>query len=75
MEISLIISIAQIVVSILLIITVMLQNSSAGLGEAFGGGDAGGVQNTRRGPEKQLLNITIILGIIFALLSLLALFV
>lgn len=69
-----IISIAQIIVSLLLIGVILLQNSSAGVGGAFGGADTGNVKNTRRGADKQLLNITIVLGILFALLSLAALF-
>lgn len=75
MTITLIISVLQIIVSVLLIIFVLLQNSSGGLGEAFGGGDTGGVQTTRRGADKQLLNITVVLGITFCLLSLAALFI
>lgn len=68
-----IISIAQVIVSLLLIGAILLQNSSAGVGGAFGGADTGSVQATRRGAEKQLLNITVVLGILFALLSLAAL--
>jgi len=70
-----IISIAQVIVSIIMIVLILLQNSTAGVGGAFGGADtAGGVQNTRRGAEKQLLNITVVFSILFALLSLAALF-
>lgn len=70
-----IISIAHIIVSIILITLILMQNSTAGVGGAFGGADtAGGVQNTRRGAEKQLLNLTVVFAIIYALLSLAALF-
>jgi preprotein translocase subunit SecG len=66
-----ILSVIQIVVSIVLIIAILLQSSSAGLGGAFGGSDnvdAG--YHTRRGFEKVLFNGTIVLGITFAVLSL-----
>jgi len=69
-----IISIAQVIVSIIMIVLILLQNSTAGVGGAFGGADTAGVQNTRRGAEKQLLNLTIVFAILFALLSLAALF-
>lgn len=60
--------IAQIVVSILLIIVILLQNRGAGLGSAFGG--TGGVYLTKRGLEKKLYTATIVLAVIFFGLSL-----
>jgi len=63
----------QIVLAILMIASVLIQQSDASAGGAFGGADnwnAG--YHTRRGLEKVTFNITIILGILFALLSLLA---
>ncbi|TSC59559.1 MAG: preprotein translocase subunit SecG [Parcubacteria group bacterium Gr01-1014_107] len=62
----------QIILSILLVAVVLLQQSEAGVGGAFGG-EGGGSYYTRRGFEKILFNGTIILGILFALTSLLAL--
>ena len=59
--------IAQIVVSILLIIAILLQNRGAGLGSAFGG--SGGVYLTKRGLEKKLFIVTIILAVLFFSLS------
>lgn len=64
----------QIVLSVLLIIAVLLQQSEAGLGAGFGGSSGENFQRTRRGAEKVLLNATVILGILFALTSLTALF-
>ena len=60
--------IAQIIVSILLITSILLQNRGAGVGGIFGG--SGGVYLTKRGIEKKLFVLTIILAIIFVLLSL-----
>lgn len=65
--------IAQIIVSILLIIVVLFQNRGAGLGSAFGGGGGGGgggVYLTKRGLEKKLFIATIVLAVFFFGLSL-----
>jgi preprotein translocase subunit SecG len=61
------IKIAQVVVSILLIIAILLQNRGAGLGAAFGG--SGGVYLTKRGLEKKLFIATIVLAVLFFVLS------
>src|ERR1035437_1400242 len=61
----------QMVLAILIIASVLIQQSEASSGGAFGGADnwnAG--YHTRRGFEKVIFNTTIILGILFALLSL-----
>ena len=61
------IKIAQVVVSILLIIAILLQNRGTGLGSAFGG--SGGVYLTKRGLEKKLFIATIVLAVLFFSLS------
>lgn len=63
------IKIVQIVVSILLMIAILMQNKGAGLGGVFGG-TGGGVYLTKRGLEKKLFIATIVLAVIFILLSL-----
>ncbi len=65
----------QILLSILLIIVVLLQRSDAGLGGAFGGGDDFSGGHTKRGAEKILFNLTIILGGLFILSAFLALII
>jgi preprotein translocase subunit SecG len=63
----------QIILAILIIAAILMQQSDASSGGAFGGADnwnAG--YHTRRGFEKIIFNITIVLGILFALLSLIA---
>jgi preprotein translocase subunit SecG len=60
--------IIQIIVSISLIVLVLLQGKSGGLGSMFGGD--GGVYKTRRGVEKVLFQATIGLAGIFFLMSL-----
>ena len=56
-------AIIHIIVSVLLIIAIMLQNKGAGLGQAFGGDSS--IYSARRGPEKALFTLTIILAILF----------
>jgi preprotein translocase subunit SecG len=64
--------IVQIILSIALIIVVVVQSRGAGgLGGLFGGGDSSGVYKTRRGVERTLFQVTIGLGIIFLLFSVL----
>jgi preprotein translocase subunit SecG len=60
--------IAQIVVSIALVIAIVLQSKSAGLG-GLTGGDTGGVFRARRGVEKTLFNITIGLSVVFFVIA------
>lgn len=64
----------QVVLSILLIIGILMQQSDASLGSVFGGGnDAGGIQHTRRGLEKILFTGSVILGGLFILTAFLSL--
>jgi preprotein translocase subunit SecG len=63
-----ILAFGQIVVSIGLIASILLQARGAGLSSAFGGDSA--VFRSRRGIEKRLFQFTIVLGILFAVFSL-----
>jgi len=69
-----ILPVIQIVLSVVLIATILLQRSNAGLGEAFGG-SGGGLYSTRRGFEKFLFYLTIACAIIFTILSFLAILI
>ena len=62
-------AIAQIVVSILLIVLILLQERSSGLSGILGGSE-GGFYQTRRGLEKFIFWSTIVLAIAFAVLAL-----
>lgn len=62
------IQIIQIILSITIITLVLLQVKGGGLGSIFGGD--GGVYRTRRGIEKRIYQITIVLAIIFFVISL-----
>ncbi|MCX6807014.1 MAG: preprotein translocase subunit SecG [Candidatus Berkelbacteria bacterium] len=57
--------IAQIVLSILLISTILLQHRGTGLGGAFA--SESNIYRSKRGIEKFLFNITIILAILFCI--------
>jgi len=61
--------IAQILVALGLIVVVMMQVKGGGLGGIFGQSD--GVYRTRRGVEKSLFQVTIVLAVIFVVLSIL----
>ena len=67
-----IIQISTLVVSILLIVSILLQNRGAGLGGIFGG--EGNIYRTKRGAEKVIFIATIVLAIIFFGLALTRLF-
>ena len=56
-------NIIQIVAAVLLMIAILLQNRGASVGGVFGG--EGAVFQTKRGLEKKLFVLTIILSIIF----------
>lgn len=59
-----VLSIAMIIVSVSLVVSIVVQSKGAGLG-GLTGGDTGGVFSARRGIEKTLFRITILLSVIF----------
>lgn len=61
-------NIAMIIISIALIASVILQSKGAGLG-GLAGSDSGGFYSARRGIEKTLFRITIVLSVIFMILA------
>ena len=68
------IAIAQVVVSVLLIILILLQERSSGLSGIFGSNSGeGGFYQTRRGLEKFVFWGTIVLAAAFAALALIGL--
>ncbi len=62
-------NLAQIVLGAALIVAIVLQSKEAGLG-GFMGGEAGGVFRARRGVEKTLFQITIVLSVLFFAMAL-----
>jgi preprotein translocase subunit SecG len=61
-------AVGQILVSVALMLSVLLQARGAGLSGTFGGDSA--VYRSRRGIEKRLFQFTIILGALFVIFSL-----
>ena len=64
--------IASVLVSILLIVLILLQVKGGGLGTLMGGDAGGGISRTRRGLEKTLFQITIVMAALFLGISILA---
>ena len=62
-----ILNIFQIIVSLLLIASILLQQRGGGLSPVFGG--EGGVYRTRRGIERTVFISSIVLGVIFLALA------
>lgn len=62
----------QIILAILLSGSILLQQSEAGLGGTFGGDSSSNPFTTKRGFEKMLFRITIILAILFVLSTILS---
>ena len=60
-------SVAQIVLSIALILAILFQVRGGGLGGIFG--QASTVFRTRRGVEKTLFQLTIVLAVLFIIIS------
>ena len=59
--------IPQILIAIALIVTILLQLRGGGLGGIFGQADS--VYRTRRGIEKTLFRLTIVLCVIFVIIA------
>ncbi|MBC8429353.1 MAG: preprotein translocase subunit SecG [Dehalococcoidia bacterium] len=64
-------NVAQIILSLALILAVLLQVKGGGLGGIFGQPDT--VFRTKRGVEKTLFQLTIVLIVLFITISILAL--
>jgi preprotein translocase subunit SecG len=64
---------AQIIVSVVLVILILLQQRGSSLGSVFGG--TGEFYTARRGMEKKILWATTIFGILFVTLALLNLLI
>jgi protein translocase SecG subunit len=63
----------QLVISVLLILSIVVQNRSSGLSTTFGG--TGTISTSKRGAEKLVFRATIVLGVLFVLCALAFIFV
>jgi preprotein translocase subunit SecG len=66
-----VVNLALILVSVALIASVILQSKGAGLG-GLTGADTGGIFTARRGVEKTLFYVTIVLGVVFFVLAIIS---
>jgi len=66
-----VVDISLVIVSVTLILSVILQSKGAGLG-GLTGADTGGIFTARRGVEKTLFYVTIVLSVIFFILAVLS---
>jgi len=64
-------NVAQIVLAIALILAILLQVRGGGLGGIFGQADT--VYRTRRGVERTLFRITIVLAVLFIIIAIISL--
>lgn len=65
--------IIQIIISILLMATILMQQKGSGLGSAFGGDSS--VYRTKRGAEKFIFRATIVLSVLFLATALANIFI
>lgn len=68
MNVNNILLVVQIVISVSLVASILLQQRGSGLGSAFGGG-GGGSYYQKRGTEKLLYYASIVLGVLFLSVS------
>ena len=64
-------NVAQIVLSVALVLAILLQVRGGGLGGIFGQADT--VFRTRRGVERTLFQLTIVLVVLFIIISIISL--
>ena len=67
-------NIALIIISVLLIVSVIMQSKGAGLG-GLTGADTGSVFTARRGVERTLFRLTIVLSVVFFVLVLVLVYI
>lgn len=61
-------NLVQLIISIVLITIVLMQAKGSSIGTVFGGADSS-IYRTRRGLEKRLFQFTILLAVVFLVLS------
>jgi preprotein translocase subunit SecG len=66
-----VVHISLVIISVALILSVILQSKGAGLG-GLTGADTGGIFTARRGVEKTLFYVTILLSVVFFVLAILS---
>jgi protein translocase SecG subunit len=72
MTLSSILPFVQIILSVLLVGAILLQQSDAGAGSAFGGASGSNPFRTKRGAEKAIFVATIIIAILLVVSTILS---
>ena len=67
-------NIVMMILSVMLIAVILLQTQGSSFTGAFGGGDSGSINRTRRGFEKTLFQATIGLAVVWTLMAIAASF-
>jgi preprotein translocase subunit SecG len=75
MNIQVALQVAAIIVSVVLVVLILLQVKGGGLGSLFGGETGLGITRTRRGLERTLFQLTIVMSIVFLAISIVAVLV
>jgi preprotein translocase subunit SecG len=75
MNIQSALQIAAVIVSVMLVVLILLQVKGGGLGSLLGGESGLGISRTRRGLEKTLYQLTIVMSIVFLAISIVAVMV
>jgi len=70
-----ILMVTMIIISISLIIVILIQKKGSGLGATLGGGGGGDAYRSKRGAEKILHYLTIVLAFLFSAVSFSLLFI
>lgn len=73
MDLSGVLPYIQFVLAVFLIVCVLLQQTGASMGGAFGGDNFSAGYHTRRGAEKWLFYASVVLAVLFALSAFIAL--
>ncbi|MFH1653505.1 MAG: preprotein translocase subunit SecG [Pseudomonadota bacterium] len=72
MDLTQILNYGQIILSFLLVAGILLQQKGSGLGSSFGGGNL--EYSTKRGAEKIIFRTTIVLAILFVIISIIRIY-
>ncbi len=67
MDLTQVLNYSQIALSLLLVVTILLQQKGSGLGSSFGGSNM--EYSTKRGAEKFLFRSSIVLTVLFVVIS------
>jgi len=65
----------HLIISLLLMVAILVQNKSSGLSGALSGQSNAAIKSTKRGAEKVVFQATVVLAVLFVVVSLAFIFV